>query len=327
MDKKSELKRLAGMYFDGKAGDAEHNQLSDILQHDARSREQFRRMELEWQANHLPDGRDERAFSNILVRLDNQKKERKQAGHKLRLLRILSITSSIAAVLLAGFYFSRIIRTDTSTITITANAGQGSDITMPDGTRVHLRAHSRLTYPSVFSASDRRATLTGNAYFDVTHDPDHPFTLSLQNCAIKVRGTRFDVSAPEGGSFINATLISGSIAFSTPSQTLHVTPGETISYRPGDDQVTRRNIDAESYTALMDGKVEYHNVTISELSVYLEQLYGIPIHLDDKLSANTTGYSLRLYNRESFDEVISALKVMLPMGVRYEGDNVWLTAK
>ncbi len=86
-------------------------------------------------------------------------------------------------------------------------------------------------------------------------------------------------------------------------------------------------MDAESYLALMEGRVEYYDVTIAQLTKYLEGLYGIPIILDDALAANSTGYSLRLSNRESFEEVIAALRVMLPMGIRYEGEKVWLTAK
>ncbi len=49
--------------------------------------------------------------------------------------------------------------------------GKNSSILLPDGTVAHLNAGSRLMYPSVFSGKNREVFLSGEGYFEVSHDP------------------------------------------------------------------------------------------------------------------------------------------------------------
>lgn len=328
MKSHEEQKRLAVKYFEGTASSRERQELSEALGTGVDGRDILSKAEREWESERDIGADEKRSLAKIICALDTEEKEKKRSVRVLNRLRVLSAAACVALAVMAGSMIVGYIHGhDPEFITVSTRAGQGSEIVMPDGTNVFLRGNSRLTYPSTYSASNRSATLVGKAYFDVTPDKDHPFILDLGKCSIKVLGTSFDVSAPSNGERIRTTLLRGSIELNTPGGITKMSPGESVSFRAADNSLTLNNVDTESYLSLMDGLVEYYDVTISQLAKYLERLYGIPIYIDDELASNKTGYSLRLSNRESFEEVISALRVMLPMGIRYEGEKVWLNAK
>ncbi len=56
----------------------------------------------------------------------------------------------------------------------TAN-GEQYHVILPDGTNVWLNAASSLKYPITFTGNERLVELTGEAYFEVTHNKDKPF--------------------------------------------------------------------------------------------------------------------------------------------------------
>ena len=49
---------------------------------------------------------------------------------------------------------------------------------LADGSRVWLNAASSLRYPTAFTGNDRKVEITGEAYFEVAHNPAMPFVVS-----------------------------------------------------------------------------------------------------------------------------------------------------
>lgn len=82
--------------------------------------------------------------------------------------------------------------------TIEVPSGQRVHLTLSDGTKVHLNAGSKFTYPSSFSSRNRTVGLAGEGYFEVTHDEDSPFIVSVSLLDVKVLGTCFNVKAYAG---------------------------------------------------------------------------------------------------------------------------------
>ncbi|WP_163712505.1 FecR family protein [Mangrovibacterium lignilyticum] len=85
--------------------------------------------------------------------------------------------------------------------------GKRARVGLPDKSQVQLTAGSRILIPEHFSRTDRSAYLLGEAFFDVSKDPDHPFFLNTILTEIKVLGTSFRVQAyadlPEQRTFLS----------------------------------------------------------------------------------------------------------------------------
>jgi len=75
--------------------------------------------------------------------------------------------------------------------------GEHKTITLPDGSSVTLNTASAIT--TDFKAGHRNVVLLqGEAFFDVKHDPAHPFIVSGHFSEVVVKGTAFDVQAASG---------------------------------------------------------------------------------------------------------------------------------
>ncbi|AMJ65431.1 hypothetical protein AXW84_08325 [Hymenobacter sp. PAMC 26628] len=84
------------------------------------------------------------------------------------------------------------------TVTTYASAARRQLVRLPDGSRVWLNAHSRLHYRGLgapASAGTRAVQLTGEAYFEVVHNPTRPFLVSTATARVRVTGTAFNVRA------------------------------------------------------------------------------------------------------------------------------------
>src|SRR5699024_11863966 len=71
--------------------------------------------------------------------------------------------------------------------------GQRGNITLSDGTKVILNADSKIILPEVFQSDKREVTLQGEAFFEVTHNPDRPFIINTGQAVVEVLGTSLDV--------------------------------------------------------------------------------------------------------------------------------------
>ena len=161
-------------------------------------------------------------------------------------------------------------------------AGQRARTTLPDGTVVWLNAGSTMHYPSFFE-NERKVLLTGEAYFDVAHNPEKPFIVSTDGMNIKALGTQFNVSSYQKSGYISATLIEGSIKVYQPEKEkdgLILTPNQQLIYENG-----KMRIEA-SYDKDMllwkDGIYAFKRASMREIIKKLELYYDVEIIVKDK---------------------------------------------
>lgn len=76
--------------------------------------------------------------------------------------------------------------------------GQQLDVELADGSRVHLNGETSLDV-TLGDKARSVAMLRGEAYFDVAHRPDQPFTVHADGSATRVLGTAFDIDIASGG--------------------------------------------------------------------------------------------------------------------------------
>nr|WP_294874509.1 FecR domain-containing protein [uncultured Pedobacter sp.] len=85
-------------------------------------------------------------------------------------------------------------------------------LNLPDGTKVWLNSASSLKYLVNFSSKEERIVeLTGEAYFEVAKDKNHPFLVRSAGQEVKVLGTHFNVNAYDDENGVKTTLLEGSV--------------------------------------------------------------------------------------------------------------------
>jgi transmembrane sensor len=154
------------------------------------------------------------------------------------------------------------------------------DMMLADGTHVWLNAGSSLTYPVAFAGKDRRVRISGEAYFEVAHNPSKPFYVTRNNLEVRVLGTHFNVNAYDDEKDIKVTLLEGSVKVATTGK------ATAIILKPGQQAVNRANTDdvsvvlnanADQAIAWKDDKFQFQQTNIQEIMRQVARWYDVVI--------------------------------------------------
>ncbi len=166
--------------------------------------------------------------------------------------------------------------------TLTTPKGYDCKFTLADGTVVWLNAESSISFPLVFSAKSREVSLTGEAYFDVTHDANRPFIVKAKNQAIRVLGTEFNVRAYDREAISRTTLVEGSVEVTMNNYRAVLKPMEQLVLM--DNKLTKTNrFDMESVIAWKNGHFRFKG-RLKEVMEDLARWYDVD--LDYRLDAS-----------------------------------------
>lgn len=140
---------------------------------------------------------------------------------------------------------------------------QTRTIDLADGSVVTLAPGSAL---NVDSSDTRHVELVrGQAYFQVSHDPSHPFIARAGALSVRVLGTRFDLDLQDGSAQV--TLEQGKvIAESTGlpvSETLK--PGESLRLDWPSGRVERSSVDPSQVAIWRQGSLFVENQTVAAI--------------------------------------------------------------
>lgn len=105
----------------------------------------------------------------------------------------LSVAASVALLVVAGFF----LLSSDGTIILNDTA-EPMAITLPDDTKVILQQGSQLSYNGEYAGAERRVELEGQGFFEVAHDAQRPFLVSVDATTLRVTGTAFNLRARSG---------------------------------------------------------------------------------------------------------------------------------
>ncbi len=202
---------------------------------------------------------------------------------------------------------------------VQASQTANSEIILPDSTKVCLREGSTLRYNSDFSFGSRNVFLDGEAYFDVYHNENHPFIVSTEYARIKVLGTKFNFFAVKGAPVYQATLVEGKVVFEVDGgKKYNLSPDQMIEMNVKDHHVKIANVKTELYTAWKDGKVIFRDETLGAIATKLERIYHVKFVFNNQQLARKYRFSGTFNKETSIGEVITMLKLSIPLEVRRE---------
>ncbi len=149
------------------------------------------------------------------------------------------------------------------------------DMTLADGSRVWLNAGSSVRYPVAFVGKERKVSITGEAYFEVTHDATKPFYVSKDDMSIQVLGTHFNVNAYDDEKDIKVTLLEGSVKVSNNAANSLLKPGQQASVT--NDVKVINNVDLEQVMAWKNGRFQFEGSGIEEVMRQITRWYDVEV--------------------------------------------------
>lgn len=175
---------------------------------------------------------------------------------------------------------------------------------LSDGTSVVLNSGSSLRYPTVFAAdAPRNVELTGEAYFEVTHDEQRPFSVVTTDSRVSVYGTRFLVNAYNNAPS-STLLVEGSVGVTVDNSTHRLTPGQLLTVDQGGVLIERTN--PANFLSWINGYFTFEDMPISRIAASLMQWYGVDIDVDPAASNRLFNCNMPCFsNLETVLEVLA----------------------
>lgn len=323
----SYIKEIVNFFFRHNVSGNIRRRVYDRMLYPVQDRERDEALRQLWDGLEVSEGRDDEVEKNLAAvekRLFGRKQDSRPAVARQRLFgdwkKIAAIWTLPFVMLCASayFYFSSpesvpLEMAQVSYVQHYASEGTHEQVELPDGSQVCLNAGSMLMYPSTFPSSGRWVYLIGEAYFDVTKDAEHPFTVSTGFMQLHVLGTQFNVSAYPEDSQIKATLETGRVMINVRGDSVdyYLEPNDQLVYTPRTGKVEKHSVLASDFSDWRRGELCFNDIAFTDAMCLLERTYGVKIHIQN---SSYDGQRLRAhFNRnESLGTVLQIIKMMIP---------------
>lgn len=243
---------------------------------------------------------------------------------RIRIMRWSAAAAAFVGILFGSIFFLR--QPKMELIELTAENGTMT-ITLPDSTKVWLNQYASITYPKEFTTDCRNVSISGEAYFEVTHDTSRPFIVEGKWLNVTVLGTKFNFnSASEDENTVS--LLEGKVEV-VPNKNkdgVVLVPGQKAEFNPQNGQMTVSAVNTSLDAVWHDRLLHFHNATIQEIAADLEELYNVDITIRPSVDKSRT-YSGETVSYESVDSTLSALCETLPLVYTRQGQNVIFSNK
>lgn len=217
----------------------------------------------------------------------------------------------------------------------TPRSGQ-YQVKLPDGTNVWLNAVSSLRFPTVFSKTERRVEVTGEAYFEVAQQTigtrKIPFRVVVGRQTIDVLGTEFNINSYKDEDFVKTTLLEGRIQLQLADQSVQGVvlqrgqqaqiQNSTPSHPSVASPIHVRKVDTEGVVSWKNGYFRFDNTSLPEVMRQIERWYDVEIQYEGIITEREfVGQIERSAN------LSKVLKILELGGVRFrmEGKKIIVT--
>ncbi len=198
--------------------------------------------------------------------------------------------------------------------------GVRTQIQLSDGTIVLMNSGSKLTYPESFDGNTREVKLTGEAYFQVKSDSEHPFYVNLDGYRIKATGTRFNISNYPGDKEISAFLEHGKVSIlmgkvKSQPEPIQLKENEIIILNKAQNQYKIQTTDGSKYLGWIKGLLILRKDSINNVADRLGRWYNAEIIFDEKLAQS--GYVFTAtFKQETLEEAMKLLSYCTPINYK-----------
>jgi len=137
----------------------------------------------------------------------------RKTSKRLSFMQFLYRSAAVLVVPLLGLCAYLFVQTNSPSEEVVTVYSQDvpSMVTLSDGSTVMLKSGSRLVKKNNFSGSTREIMLEGEAFFDISHNPDRPFVIHTGRVRTTVLGTSFSITAIPGESSMTVTVVEGEV--------------------------------------------------------------------------------------------------------------------
>lgn len=233
-----------------------------------------------------------------------KKIQKRIKGHSPKPLQLWPVLSAAAAVILLIVAFiynntghSRVAKEEISLKApvdgeIKNETSFVKHIVLSDSTKISLEPNSSIQVAANFNEIDRKIFLTGEAFFDVSHNPSKPFYVDAGDVVTKVLGTSFRIRAFSSDKNITVAVKTGKVAVRTRADkkanraenNVILAANQQAIYSRDQTSVSKELVEAPQPLKPQEEvrrKLKFEAAPFRDVIDALEDIYGIDIEYQD----------------------------------------------
>jgi len=254
------------------------------------------------------------AWSRVLRRIGNDAKEAKVVHLRdrsvVRWTRWLAAAAVIAGLVFLGDHLfapgmDRYLATN-----------EPVEVMLADRSRVVISPQSNITYRA---GDERQVRLAGEAYFEVSRDEAHPFSVESGDLRVTVLGTAFVVSAYDTTDVVTVRVRHGKVRVQAGNDSVELVAGQHAVYHKQRHFLERKAAPPAEVWGLR--VLQFEGASLADVIEQLERIYKVRVQLRNadlarcKLTAE--------FEDEPVDAILKVIAGTFDLQVGQAPDGTW----
>ncbi len=154
-------------------------------------------------------------------------------------------------------------------------------VNLSDGSRIIIDRNSELALND--DASPRIEMKSGNAWFDIRHDPSRALVVQAGDYQVRDIGTRFELASNAGQ--LSVAVAEGQVSIVPPGgEALKLAAGQRVDIATRTAEARVRNADAAAMGSWRTGRLIYDNAPLSLVATDLSRYAGKAVSVDPAIT-------------------------------------------
>jgi transmembrane sensor len=208
-----------------------------------------------------------------------------------------------------------------------ANDAAVKHVILPDGSEVDLRKGAVLHYREPFGGGDREVELSGEAWFQLSPDRDHPFRILTAHAIIEDIGTSFVVNGQEALDEVSVS--TGKVRFmdrAYPSNGVVLTAGRRGVLQG--QQFMQSGVKTLHFAAWKTGVLDFQDEPLETAAAAIGDFYQLPVWIAPDLRPDAGKITLHSrFDHQPLKEVLEEVRLTTGLAIRQERDTLVFSRK
>ena len=200
---------------------------------------------------------------------------------------------------------------------------QIQEVELSEGSRVTVNSNSKLTYPKKFQKDKREVKLAGEAFFEVTKDPERPFIINAGDVRVEVLGTSFNVKAYENQEHVEVTVSTGKVAvysMDNPDEQAVLVKGQKAIFYKSSTKIEATLNEDINFASWKTKQIIFEDTPMPEVIRVINEIYKSDVKLvGDQLNdcpVTTT------FDSQSLESILNVLESTLNLSIEEKGNSI-----
>jgi transmembrane sensor len=194
-------------------------------------------------------------------------------------------------------------------------------VRLEDGSVITLEKGSKMSYPRHFDNYKRTVILSGDAFFEITKNPEKPFYVYANEVVTKVLGTSFRIQAFENGESVIVKVKTGKVSVynqheininDPEDQALILLPNHQAIFNRSTEDLSKHLVEMPMPISVKTNDnlpTEFDDVAISKILEVIEKRYSVKVIFNEELLSNCY-ITTKLRNESIYDQLDLICKII-----------------